>query len=245
MAKTKTQSKKDEPRRLPRGRHALAPEEVQADQRKRLIEAVPRVVTKHGYEAMSVADVVKAAGVSRNAFYNNFADKQECFAVAHEACHERLLALLERPCERGTSAEERVETALGAALAMLAAEPEVARLLFVEAPGASAAIALRHHEWLRRYGVLLRGAVPQAAAKSTPAVEVDQVIVGGIASRVAGEVLLGQAAQLRVLTPYFVDYALAFYDAGGRAAEPASPVASEPEQLAPAFAAERRKQAGA
>ena len=59
------------------------------------------------------------------------------------------------------------------------------------------------------------------------------MIVGGIASRVAGEVLQGQASQLRVLTPYFVDYALAFYDAGGRAAEPASPVASEPEQRLP------------
>ena len=124
MAKAKPESKNSEPRRLPRGRHALAPEEVQADQRKRLIEAVPRVVAKHGYEAMSVADVVKAAAVSRNAFYNNFADKQECFAVAHEACHERLLALLERPCERGTSVEERVETALGAALACSPPSPQ-------------------------------------------------------------------------------------------------------------------------
>src|SRR3954451_23072781 len=108
MAKAKTGSKKDEPRRLPRGRHALAPEEVQADQRRRLIEAVPRVVAKHGYEAMSVADIVKAAAVSRNAFYDNFGDKQECFAAAHEACQERLLAILEQPCARGSSVEERV-----------------------------------------------------------------------------------------------------------------------------------------
>src|SRR5882757_7019395 len=102
MAKAKTGSNEEGPRRLPRGRHALAPEEVVADQRRRLIEAVPRVVAKHGYEAMSVADIVKAAAVSRNAFYNNFGDKQECFAAAHEACHERLLAILERPCARGT-----------------------------------------------------------------------------------------------------------------------------------------------
>jgi AcrR family transcriptional regulator len=244
MAKAKTGSKKDEPRRLPRGRHALAPEEVLADQRQRLVDAVPRVVAKHGYEAMAVSDIVKAAAVSRNAFYNNFGDKQECFAAAHEACHERLLALLERPCDKGSTVEERVETALGAALDLLATEPEVARLLFVEAPGASEEISLRYHEWLRRYGTLLRSAVPQAAQKSSLAVEIDQVIVGGIASRVASEVLQGRAAQLRVLTPHFVEYVLAFYGAGQPDPQGVNVVAMEPEP-APAYAERLRKQAGA
>ena len=244
MAKARTGTEKEEPRRLPRGRHALAPEEVLADQRRRLIEAVPRVVAEHGYEATSVADIVKAAAVSRNAFYNNFADKQECFAAAHEACHERLLAILAQPCDRGASVEERVETSLGAALDMLAAEPEVARLLFVEAPSAGEEIALRYHEWLRRYGVLLRSAVPQAAAKSSLAVEIDQVIVGGIASRVASEVLQGRTAQLRVLTPHFVDYVLAFYGAGQPDPQAAGVVTLEPEPAAE-YSEARRKQAGA
>lgn len=243
MDKARTGSNEDEPRRLPRGRHALAPEEVLADQRQRLIAAVPRVVAARGYEAMSVADIVKAAGVSRNAFYNNFGDKQECFAVAHEACHERLLAILERPCDRGAAVEERVETALGAALDLLAGEPDLARLLFVEAPSAGAEIALRYHEWLRRYGTLLRSAIPQAASKSSLAVEVDQVIVGGIASRVASEILQGRAPQLRLLTPHFVDYVLTFYgvDRPDQGVDVASLAADAP----PAHAAERRKQAGA
>jgi AcrR family transcriptional regulator len=244
MAKARPATKKDEPRRLPRGRHALAPEEVLADQRQRLVDAVPRVVAKHGYEAMSVADIVKAAAVSRNAFYSNFSDKQECFAAAHEACHERLLAILEQPCDRGASVEERVETSLGAALDMLAAEPAVARLLFVEAPGAGEEISLRHHEWLRRYGTLLRTAVPQAASKSSLALEIDQVIVGGIASRVASEVLQGRSAQLRILTPHLVDYVLAFYGPGQPDPRAAGVVTLEPETPAE-YAEEQRKQAGA
>jgi AcrR family transcriptional regulator len=245
MAKARTGSNSDAPRRLPRGRHALAPGEVLADQRRRLVEAVPRVVAAHGYATMSVADIVKAAAVSRNAFYDNFGDKRECFAAAHEACHERLLAILERPCERGSSVEERVETALGAALDMLAGESEVARLLFVEAPSAGEEIALRHHEWLRRYGTLLRSAVPQAASKSSLAVEIDQVIVGGIASRVASEVLQGRAPQLRILTPHFVGYVLAFYGAGQPdERQGVDVVPLEPD--APAeHAVERRRQAGA
>ncbi|MCW2989063.1 MAG: transcriptional regulator, TetR family [Solirubrobacterales bacterium] len=244
MAKARGRKEEDGPRRLPRGRHALAPEQVRKDQRRRLVEAVPRVVAAHGYEAMSVADIVKAAAVSRNAFYDNFGDKRECFAAAHEASHERLLKLLEEPCRRGSTVEERVETSLGAALDMLAAEPEVARLLFIEAPGAGEAIALRHHEWLRRYGTLLRTAVPEAATRSSLAVEIDQVIVGGIASRVAGEVLQGRAARLRVLTPHFVEYVLAFYGAREPDPQAAGVAALEPE-TPPEYTEERRKQAGA
>ncbi len=243
MAKTRARTKNEGPRRLPRGRHALAPEQVLEDQRQRLVEAVPRVVAEHGYEQMSVADLVKGAAVSRNAFYSNFADKQECFAAAHEVCHERLLALLERPCEKGASVEERVETALGAALGMLSAEPPIARLLFVEAPAAGREIALRHHEWLRRYGTLLRTAIPQAAAKSSLAVEIDQVIAGGIASRVAGEVLQDRAAQLRLLIPHFVDYVLAFYGVERPVPEAAPTGGLEPATAD--YAAEQRKEASA
>jgi len=238
MAKARARTKAEEPRRLPRGRHALAPEEVAADQRRRLVEAMPRVVAESGYEAMSVADIVKAAAVSRTVFYANFGSKEECFAAAHEVCHERLLAVLEERCERGMSTEERVETALGAGLAMLAAEPEVTRLLFVEAPGAGRDIALRHHEWLRRYGTLLRSAVPEAAEKSSLAVEIDQVVVGGIATRIAGETLHGRVRDLRQQIPHLVGYVLAFYAPRPVLSAEETTVSPEPD-VAPAGAQRR------
>jgi AcrR family transcriptional regulator len=244
MAKASSRSPFNEARRLPRGRHALAPEEVLADQRQRLLAAVPGAVAEHGYEALTVADVVRRAGVSRNAFYKNFSGKQECFAVAHEACHERLLEILSQPCDKGASVEERVERALGATLDVLAKEPDVARLLFVEAPSAGAEIALRYHEWLQRYGALLRAAIPQAASK-TLAVEIDEVIVGGIATRIASEVLREQAIKLRVLTPQLVDYVLAFYGAGQPDPHAAGVVTFEPPKRSPGNAEARRKQAGA
>ncbi len=239
MARARARTKATEPRRLPRGRHALAPEEVAADQRQRLVDAVPRVVAEHGYEAMSVADIVKAAAVSRTVFYANFGSKEECFAAAHEACHERLLAVLEERCERGMSLEERVETALGAGLAMLAAKPALTRLLFVEAPGAGREIALRYHEWLRRYGTLLRSAVPGAGEKSSLAVEIDQVVVGGIATRVASETLHGRARDLRQQIPHLVSYLLAFYAPRPAAAEVTVPAEPEPA----AAPSERRRRA--
>ncbi len=247
MAKAQARSRVAAPRRLPRGRHALAPEDVLRDQRERLLAAVPGVVAERGYEAMSVADIVRRAAVSRNAFYKNFGDKQECFATAHEQGHERLFEILTEPCDAGTTTEERVERSLAAGLDALAAEPDVARLLFVEAPSAGEAIALRYHEWLRRYGTLLRAAAPDIPPQSSPAPEVEQVIVGGIASRVASEVLQGRADQLRDLTAPFVEYVLAFYRLSVPGPRQAGRVvALEPEQEpAPEYLEARRKQAGA
>lgn len=211
MARARAKPKSVAPRRLPRGRHALAPEEVLRDQRERLIDAVPRAVAEHGYEAMSVADIVKAAAVSRNAFYKNFADKQECFAVAHDAGHERLFEVLAGRCDAEATIEERVETALSAGFEAMAADPDMARVLFVEAPSAGEGIALRYHEWLGRYGTLLRAAAPDFPPEAMPAPEVEGVIVGGIASRVGSEVLHGRTRKLPELTAPLVEYVLAFY----------------------------------
>jgi AcrR family transcriptional regulator len=245
MAKARPRSKFSEPRRLPRGRHALAPEQVLADQRARLLAAVPGVVAEHGYEAMSVADIVKRAAVSRNAFYKNFSDKQECFAIAHEAGHERLLEILTRPCKADGTIEERVERSLAAGLEALSTNPDMARLLFVEAPSsAGEEIALRYHEWLERYGALLRTVSAQAGSAAGAMAEMDQVIVGGIASRIASEVLKGGAEELRVLTLPLVEYVLTFYGSGQPDPQAAKVVALDPEP-APEPAEAQRRQAGA
>jgi len=245
MAKASPSPKPDTPRRLPRGRHALAPDDVLRDQRERLLAAVPAVAAERGYEAMSVADIVKAAAVSRNAFYKNFSDKQDCVATAHELGHERLFEVLSTSCYEGATIEERVGGSLEAGLNVLADDPALARFLFVEAPSGGDEIALRYHEWLSRYGTLLRSAAPDLPSESMPLPEVEQVIVGGIASRVASEVLRGRGKKLRELADPFLEYVLAFY----RLSEPGPkegrvlPFEAE-EPVAEAYEA-RRKQAGA
>jgi len=245
MAEASANSKSAKPRRLPRGRHALAPEAVLSDQRERLLAAVPAVAAERGYEAMSVADIVKAAAVSRNAFYRNFSDKQDCVATAHELGHERLFEVLSVNCYEGATIEERVGASLEAALDVLAGEPSLARFLFVEAPSGGDEIALRYHEWLGRYGTLLRSAAPNLPPESLPEPEVEQVIIGGIASRVASEVLRGRGAKLRGLADPFLEYVLTFYRR-----EPApregTVLAFEPEQTDASGSYEApRKQAGA
>lgn len=52
-------------------------------QRARLLDAVVDVVAAKGYEAATVADIVKAARVSRGTFYELFDSKRACFAAAY------------------------------------------------------------------------------------------------------------------------------------------------------------------
>ncbi|HET6998678.1 MAG TPA: hypothetical protein VFI03_08820, partial [Solirubrobacterales bacterium] len=76
------------------------------------------------------------------------------------------------------------------------------------------------------------------AAKADAGIRLDEVIVGGIASQIAGEVLQGGGAQLRDLAPQLREYVLAFYRTGGPDA--GRVVALEPGQSAEAAEAPKR-----
>ena len=66
-------------------------DEAERNQRERLFAAMVATVAEKGYEATTVADLVKLSGVSRSAFYRHFADKEECFLTAAEALIEPTL----------------------------------------------------------------------------------------------------------------------------------------------------------
>jgi len=76
---------------LPRGRHKLDPEEVRSSQRRRISRAMLECVNEHGYEATTVTQVVTSARVSRNAFYEFFDDKADCFLTVIDELGAELL----------------------------------------------------------------------------------------------------------------------------------------------------------
>jgi AcrR family transcriptional regulator len=81
---------------LPRGRHKLPASTVRASQRERIVRAMLECVGRDGYEATTVPQVVATARVSRNAFYEFFEDKADCFiAVCDETAQELLGELVE------------------------------------------------------------------------------------------------------------------------------------------------------
>lgn len=134
---------------LPRGRHGLSREHVANAQRERIQRALADAVATRGYAATSVADVLRAARVSRATFYEQFASKEDCFMSVFEEAYERLsAAAAAEPVGEGDPFE-RLEGALGAYLEALAADPAYARVFLVEVHAAGPA-ALRRRAELQR-----------------------------------------------------------------------------------------------
>ena len=193
------------PRRLgqiPGGRHGLAPEAVAASQRSRILAGMTAAVAEHGYRATSIADVVGRAGVSRKTFYQQFAGKDECFAVAYEQEMERLLEVTMSAFEdEGPPWVARLRAALTALCAALATNASVARMCFVEAPGAGPATAERRRAVLR--GLLpLFEAAPADALHGLPFGESLRLgRIGDLTEMLQQEIAAGAGPTLPRLVP--------------------------------------------
>lgn len=219
---------------LPRGPYAISADLVAADQRRRLLEALPQVVAEGGFEAATVDQIVKQAQVRRNSFYEQFEDKRDCFAAAYEIAQERLLGVLTFQCYTRSDLADRVGSALSAGLDLLAAEPALTRLIVIEAPAAGDEIAARHHKWLDRYGRMLHFAAIGNEDATTPKASVEPAIVGGIVSRIKQLVLAGEAKGLLRLCPELVQFTLSFYGLSEAAPLPSTAESSQPQSPEPA-----------
>jgi AcrR family transcriptional regulator len=124
---------------LPRGRNSLPAPDVRASQGERLRRAVIAAVADAGYQAVTVADIVRRARVSRAAFYAHFGDKEACFLAATregwKLMTDRVVAAT-RALPAGIPDEDVLRAACRAFLAFLADEPAFARVFYVEMPAA-------------------------------------------------------------------------------------------------------------
>jgi AcrR family transcriptional regulator len=124
---------------LPRGRSRLPRPAVRASQRERLLRSVIAAVSESGYLAVTVADIVRPAKVSRAAFYAHFADKEDCFLAATAEGRDLLIAQVvsaTRALPAGACDEEVLRVACRAYLAFLAGEPAFARVFYIHMPTA-------------------------------------------------------------------------------------------------------------
>lgn len=121
-------------RGLPRGRGSLPPDEVLAAQRRRILRAITAAVAERGYANVRIADVADRARVSKQSFYELFADKPECFLAAHAEGVEILLARLAEWAsgDAGRDSLSQLNGGVRAYFRMAGEEPEFARCMLVE-----------------------------------------------------------------------------------------------------------------
>lgn len=210
---------------LPRGRHKLPSEVVAGNQRERLFAGAAHSIAERGYAATSVAHVIGAAGVSRATFYANFTDKRDCVLKAHEATFERLAAVVFSACAGQREWPHKVRAAVADSLAFVEADPERARLLFLDALAADLTVARRVLDSNAHLAALLDSGRRRWGADQPLTELTSEAVIGAITSIVSGRLLAGQP--IADLEPQLVTFALTPYvgaaEAGRIAAERPGP----------------------
>jgi AcrR family transcriptional regulator len=197
--------------RLPRGPHQLDPLEVAENQRRRMYGAMIEAVAASGYGRTSVKQVVTLAGVSRRAFYEQFANKEECFLATLELIASQAMdhiAAGYRSTE-GTL-EQRMRAALSTFAEVVKNNPKGARLMLVDAPSAGPAgwerLTLTMNIFERRLAASFEHA-PDAAALPEP---VARAIVGGLRRATFVRLLEQRTSEMPELVEDMLSWTLVF-----------------------------------
>jgi AcrR family transcriptional regulator len=123
--------------------------------RERILRGTAFAVRQQGYRDVTVADIVRAAGVSRRGFYREFRSKADAFIAAYEHAYERTVAAC-TPAFFGSGVwPERVWRSALAFTGFLSREPFFAYLGFVECYAIGPRFAPRVHDTQLAYTLFL------------------------------------------------------------------------------------------
>lgn len=200
-------------RRLPRGRHPLSREQVEADQRLRILLALAETMSRQGYAHTPVADIIRAAGVSRETFYRLFDDKLDAFMAAFDLVGELLLAAIAASIDAAADAEplQRVERAVATYLETIALEPPYARLFLIEVYAAGPPAIRRRHEVQTR---IVENLAVMFGSRSEAAHFACQVIVSSVSALLVEPLIAEDADAVLALREPVLDHIRSLAAAG-------------------------------
>lgn len=210
--------------RPPPGRQPLSRDFIAKHQRARIINALAEETMEKGYRAVTVADIVRRAGIARNTFYDNFSSKEDSFLAAQEFAAGEVLKRVVDAAGSVESWPARVHAGVAAFLDEVACSPALARVCFVESMSAGPAAFERYEQSLQAFIPLFRvGRKVSPQGEQLPAT-FEETTVGGIFWIVQARVVAGETASITALLPELVEFSLMPYIG----AEAAKRVAAEP-----------------
>lgn len=167
-------------RRAQPGGHPLRQEVVAHHQRQRILDGAAKVFAERGYRQASVSDIVKAAAIARKRFYENFSSKEDCFLALYDSATTAALDGVSQACAQSVGGfPDRVAGGIGALLATIDADRDVARAWVVEGPAVGPAINSRFEKMIGDFAALLRSGRGDAGSSELP-VTVEETVVGGL-----------------------------------------------------------------
>jgi AcrR family transcriptional regulator len=196
-------------RRLPRGKGAVTPEAVAGEYRERILTAVAQLARSKGYTAMTVADIVKAAAVTREAFYELFRSKEDAFLATQIAGLESSISVAAAGFFAGEDWPTRVWGGLEALLGYFCTQPDLVYLDVIEGYAVGAAAIRRSFDNRIAYHLFLEDGYRQSpAAERLPRLS-SEAIGGAIVGLMRWQVMEGRTGESLEALPEIVYLALA------------------------------------
>lgn len=184
---------------------------VTSSKRQAILDGMLESVGAEGYENTSVRTVLDRTGVYRQAFYDNFADKDECYLQAYDVGVERVEALVVAAAAEEPGWTGRLRAGLGALLDFLDAEPDVARALLVEVHAAGPEALAKRSAAMARVNLFLDQAREVAGDSESPPAIAGEGIAAGIHAVIHSRLATGSNDGFRQLLPEFMYFAVLPY----------------------------------
>jgi AcrR family transcriptional regulator len=174
-------------------------------------------VGTEGFERTSVRTVLGRTGVYRQAFYDNFADKDDCYLQAYDAGVQRVEGLILAATAAEADWTGQLRAGLDALLDFLDAEPDAGRALIVEVHAAGPAALAKRAAALARVSAFLDRAREVTAELTSPPAIAGEGIAAGIHSVIHSRLAAGGSNGFRQLLPEFMYFAVLPYFGAERA----------------------------
>ena len=173
--------------------------------RERILHAVVSLASEGGYPALSIPAISARAGISNEAFYENFTDKQDAFLTAFKEATKRALTPSIEAFQAAPDWPRAVHDTIATLLTFTAQDAIFARLAFFEVlTGGPPAIEAAEQSL---DAVATMFAPGHEQHPDVPPV-IAEAIVGGIWNIIQYEIGHGRAAELSQLAPELTYIAL-------------------------------------
>lgn len=169
------------------------------------------LAAEHGYDAFSVAALVKRARVSKRDFYKHFSGKEECFLATYDIIVNHSLRGIHAAVEGEEEWRERLRLGCLTFVGQIADNPEAAQLALVEAYRAGSGAVERMLQSHRLFEALVaKSLAPPEGPPRLPRLLVKGIVAG--CGEVARARLFSGTPHLRLDGEELMRWALSFCD---------------------------------
>src|SRR3954452_18874881 len=157
--------------------------------RERILQGMLKAVGTHGYERTTLQDAIAEAGVYRQAFYDSFGDKEDCYLQALDAGSAWVELAMRDAAAGETTWRGQLRGALTGLLRFLNEQPALGRALLVEVHAAGPHAVGKRTEAMARASTMMDLARKESDGTAPP-ISAEAVVAGILAvlhARLAAE----------------------------------------------------------